>query len=155
MKLNILLVCLLVMATVSYAQDNNKTSGVFGEEIDKKGAMPAKKLPGKLDAEEELNVKVKGTISEVCQSKGCWMTIDLGDGEMMRVKFKDYGFFVPKDAAGKTAVFEGEAKYETVDVKTLKHYAEDAGKSQEEIDAITEPETKLTFVASGVEILEK
>lgn len=150
MKLNILLVCLLVMATLSYAQDNNKTSGVFGEEIDKKGAMPAKKLPGKLDADEELNVKVKGTISEVCQSKGCWMTIDLGDGEMMRVKFKDYGFFVPKDAAGKTVIMEGVAKKELVDVKELQHLAEDAGKSEAEINAIDEPVEEITFVADGV-----
>ena len=61
---------------------------------------------------------------------------------------------VPKDAGGKKAVFEGEAKMETVVVATLKYYAEDAGKSKEEIEAITEPETKLTFVASGVEIEE-
>jgi hypothetical protein len=100
-------------------------------------------------------MKLKGEIAEVCLEKGCWMTVATGDGQTIRVTFKDYGFFVPKDAAGKKTVIEGEAKMETVDVATLKHYAEDAGKSAAEIAAITEPETKLTFVASGVEIEEK
>jgi len=80
------------------------------------------------------------------------MTVETGSGQEIRVTFKDYGFFVPKDAAGQIAVFEGAAKRATIDVATLKHYAEDAGKSKEEIAAITEPETKLTFVASGVKI---
>ena len=39
---------------------------------------------------------------------------------------------------------------ETYDVDYLKHLAQDAGKSQEEIDAISEPETKLSYVATGV-----
>ena len=32
----------------------------------------------------------------------------------------------------------------------LKHYAEDAGKSQKEIDKITKPEYKISFIADGV-----
>ena len=50
---------------------------------------------------------------------------------------------------------EGVAKLDTVEVDVLKHYAEDAGKSQDEIDAITEPEIKLAFEAVGVKIKEK
>jgi len=78
------------------------------------------------------------------------MKVDMGNGSTLRVTFKDYGFFVPKDIVGKTVVFEGQAKVETVPVETLRHYAEDAGKSQEEIAAITSPEEKINFVASGV-----
>jgi len=36
----------------------------------------------------------------------------------------------------------------------LRHYAEDAGKSEEEIMTITEPEYVLTFTADGVIIQE-
>jgi hypothetical protein len=35
-------------------------------------------------------------------------------------------------------------------VETLRHYAEDEGKSKEEIAAITEPVTEYTFEAVGV-----
>jgi hypothetical protein len=78
------------------------------------------------------------------------MLIDKGDGTTMRVKFKDYGFFVPKDCAGKTAIMEGRAFFRTVSVDELKHYAEDAGKSKEEIEKIKEPQKALAFEAEGV-----
>jgi hypothetical protein len=106
------------------AQDALPSTGSFGEAIDKKGAIPVRKLPQKLEDDQAQDIKVKGTVTEVCQAKGCWMKIDLGDGETMRVKFKDYGFFVPKDAAGKTAIMHGVAKKEEVSVDELKHLAE-------------------------------
>jgi hypothetical protein len=39
---------------------------------------------------------------------------------------------------------------EELDVATLRHYAHDAGKSKEEIEKITEPQTSWTFEAVGV-----
>jgi hypothetical protein len=122
---------------------------LFGEEISEEGAMDVQTFAAQFDG-EEAEVKLVGTITEVCQMKGCWMTLELENGETMRVRFKDYGFFVPKDAAGKTAIIEGIAKMEETDVATMKHYAEDAGKSQEEIDAITEAKKALNFEAKGV-----
>jgi hypothetical protein len=70
----------------------------------------------------------------------------------MMVRFKDYGFFVPKDCNGKTAIMNGVAYKEVVSVDMLRHYAEDAGKSKEEIMKITTPETRLSFEADGVMI---
>jgi hypothetical protein len=40
----------------------------------------------------------------------------------------------------------------TCDVEMLRHFAEDAGQTQEEIDAITEPEVEWSFEATGVYI---
>jgi hypothetical protein len=39
-------------------------------------------------------------------------------------------------------------------VDDLKHFAEDEGKTPEEIAKITEPKEELKFLASGVKILE-
>lgn len=141
---------LLLTASTVFAQEALPSHGNFGSAIDGKGAIEAKKLIRKMKSTESLEVKVKGEIVDVCQAKGCWMTIDMGNNETMRVKFKDYGFFVPKDAAGKTAVIQGVAIREMVSVEDLKHLAEDAGKSEAEIDAITHPKEELTFVAEGV-----
>ena len=135
-------------------QSAKAQTGSYGEELTDAKAVKATNLEKTMADKQAMKMKLKGEIAEVCQEKGCWMTVATGDGQTIRVTFKDYGFFVPKDAAGKKTVIEGEAKMETVDVATLKHYAEDAGKSKEEIAAITKPETKLTFVASGVEIEE-
>ena len=90
-----------------------------------------------------------------CQVKGCWMTADLGNGESMRIRFKDYGFFVPKDAGGKDFYAQGVASWDTTSVAELRHYAEDAGKSKEEIEKIKEPKVELVFLAEGVIIEEK
>ena len=43
-------------------------------------------------------VVVEGTITDVCAKKGCWMKVVDGDDEIF-VKFRDYGFFVPRNAA--------------------------------------------------------
>ena len=56
------------------------------------------------DPADEQTVKVEGEILATCKMKGCWMNMnaaDAGQPEMM-VRFKDYGFFVPKDIAGRT-----------------------------------------------------
>lgn len=141
---------LMLLSVAVFAQ-----AGEFGDKVSDAGAISAADIEKKLDNQESADLKVEGEIVEVCQSKGCWMTVKTSGDETIRVTFKDYGFFVPKDAAGHQVVFEGIAKKEIVDVETLKHYAEDAGKSAEEIAAITEGEVRVTFEAAGVKIFEK
>jgi hypothetical protein len=145
-----LILALIVFPLFSQAQSELPSTGNYGETITKKKAVVASSIPGKLQSSETADMKAKGTIVEVCQNKGCWMTLDMGDGQTLRVTFKDYGFFVPKDAAGKTAWIEGTAKKDTMSVVQLKHSAEDAGKSEAEINAITEHKEGITFIARGV-----
>ena len=77
------------------------------------------------------------------------------DEDTVMVRFKDYGFFMPKEGAeGKTAIISGDAFFDTLSVELLQHYAEDAGKSEEEILLITEPEYVVAFTADGVIIQE-
>jgi len=123
---------------------------MYGDEITEEGAVSIDEMLAMLDGNDSLNVKVVTTVEEVCQKKGCWMDVTLSNGESMQVNFKDYGFFVPKDCAGKTAIMEGVVKHETLSVEWLKHKAEDAGASEDEIAAITEPQEKYQFTASGV-----
>lgn len=95
-------------------------------------------------------VKFEAPINAVCASKGCWMRLDIGDEEQVFVKFKDYGFFVPTDTDGGNAIVEGKAYLEEVSVNELRHMAEDAGMSKDEVAAITKPERELRFMADGV-----
>ena len=94
-------------------------------------------------------VKFSTTVNEVCQTKGCWMRLDLGDNEAM-VRFKDYGFFMPKNIADMEVIVNGKAYISEMSVEEQRHYAEDAGKNEDEIAAITEVETTLSFEADGV-----
>jgi hypothetical protein len=122
----------------------------FGAPVGSSPALPLDALFGKPEKFSGKTVIVEGTVSEVCQNKGCWMTMQ-HDGKEMRVRFKDYAFFVPKDSAGKHARIEGVFKVENVPAAEARHYLEDAGK-KEEAAKITEPVPSLTFMASGVEL---
>lgn len=127
----------------------------FGEEINKSNAISYEEMISKMGGVDSLNTKVMGTVEGVCQAKGCWMNIvsDNPDQPSMFVKFKDYGFFMPKDIAGKQVIMEGYAFKEVTPVAELRHYAEDEGKSPAEIAAIVEPKEELKFLASGVLLL--
>ncbi len=125
-------------------------AGGYGVAVSKDGAIDVKLLADKMGSEKELFVKIKGDVVTACQVKGCWMTADLGNGKSMRMRFKDYGFFVPKDSGGKQFYAQGIASWSETSVAELQHYAEDAGKSKEEIEKITEPKKELVFLAEGV-----
>jgi hypothetical protein len=96
-------------------------------------------------------VRVDGTVSGVCQRKGCWMTLRDGSNEV-RVRFRDYGFFVPLDASGRTAAVEGVAKVEVTSEALRRHLAEDAGRPPEEVAKITGDASAVQIVADAVEL---
>lgn len=128
----------------------------FGATTTPEGAIAYDELMPKMASTDSLAIKVTGKVSEVCQKKGCWMTIvsDQPGQPEMRVTFKDYAFFMPKDLSGKHVVIDGFAFVDLTSVDDLRHYAEDAGKSKEEIAAITEPKREVAFEAAGVVILD-
>ncbi|SHJ49093.1 protein of unknown function [Hymenobacter daecheongensis DSM 21074] len=130
------------------------TGKTYGAAITADGALPMSELGKVLGTQDSAQVKLVGTASSVCQAKGCWLTMATLDGREMRVRFKDYAFFVPKDIKDKTVVVNGWAHREQVPVSDLQHYAKDAGKSAKEIAAITKPEEQLNFEADGVLVQE-
>ena len=155
MKKYLLILAAVFITACNSAKEEEETLAAgepytSGEEVDPEGAIPVEEMLIQLGNGTEMPAKVKGKVVDVCQKKGCWMELDKGDGSTIRVTFKDYGFFVPMDIKGREVVINGVAYVDTISVSDLKHYAEDAGKAQEEIDAITEPETEVAFEADGV-----
>jgi hypothetical protein len=128
----------------------------YGDQISADGAMNvndvAKKLKGGSPAFE--NVKIEAKVTDVCAKKGCWLTLELSNGETAMVKMKDYGFFLPVAAKGKTVVIEGDVSMKTISVAEQKHYAEDAKKTQAEVDAITEPKKEIKVLAKGIVVVK-
>lgn len=134
---------------------NAKDYALFGEKFQMNNVISNKQMLAKygtLKKGDSVLVKFSSTIKEVCKKKGCWMQMDLSNGEKAFVRFKDYGFFVPLNADNSEAVVYGYAFLDVVSIDELKHYAKDAGKSQEEINKITKPEVTYAVTASGVYI---
>ena len=128
----------------------------FGEKISDKNLISKKEIIEtykNLKVGDTAIVKFAAKVNEVCQSKGCWMRLIIGDQEAM-VKFKNYGFFMPKNIADKDVIVHGKAFIAEISIEEQRHYAEDAGKSEEEIAVIIEVEKTLSFEADGVLLIE-
>ncbi|VAW11111.1 FIG00552520: hypothetical protein [hydrothermal vent metagenome] len=161
-KINLLLVFLMISfacmgqeESIETISEPMPTSGYtsFGEQINANEAMNVQEMSAaylKMAIADTVQTKFNAIVTDVCQSKGCWMKLQLESGEETMVRFKDYGFFVPKNIAGKEVVVNGVAFVEEMSVEDQKHYAKDAGKSEEEIAKITETKKAYGFEADGV-----
>ena len=167
MKLKSILFLVAVSASsLVFAQEQKKSGppagnaivgDIYGSALASKEskAMSVGKLAKKLkkDNKKVENVAIKGTVTEVCEKKGCWLKIKTDNNSEFFVKMQDYGFFVPTALKGKNVVMDGTAEVKTISVDEQKHYATDAKKSQTEIDAITSPKEEIRFVATGIKVV--
>ena len=155
MKKLLLLIPALLLGIFLMAQPpegDANTGMIFGEKKTGGGGIPVAELPGKVDGSKRADGKVTGKVKEVCKAEGCWLKMETADGAMM-IKMKDHKFLVPLSMNGKTIVVDGTATLKETSVDMLKHYAEDAGKSKAEIDAITQPKKEITMQAKGILVL--
>jgi hypothetical protein len=151
MKRLITLIAAVSISFASYAQDKGK---YYGEKFTQKTPVD---VPVFIKMMKDVkgttvsisDVQVKGTIEEVCQSAGCWIRMKNPEGGNVFVKFKNH-FTIPMDLAGTNAVVHGVASKKTVSIEDQKHYAEDAGKSADEIAKITSTKEELRIDASGI-----
>jgi hypothetical protein len=148
-KILFILAAFIGTSVSSFAQTDANTFGDYKVETAK--AKDANIVISALKKKKEVkDMTITGKVQGVCQAKGCWMTILLSNGDEMTVKFKDYAFFMPKDCSGKTVVAHGKAFVKTTSVAELKHLAEDAEKTPEEIAKIKKPKKEIRFEADGV-----
>jgi hypothetical protein len=157
MKTFLAILSLTVICSLSHAQPPDvpaKAGATFGAGTTADQAFEVAQLPVFLKDKENADVKVIAKVTDVCPKKGCWMSLEMPDKSTVFVKMKDYGFFVPLEMIGKTVVIDGEAKKIVTSVAELRHYAEDAKKSKEEIDAITEPKEEIRLLAKGILVVE-
>jgi hypothetical protein len=146
---------LIILSILAITITSNAQTGTFyGAKFDTNNAVTISEAIQTLEKAKIASVaetKITGTIVNTCVKKGCWMNITDESGNTVRVTFKDYSFFVPTSGVENTNVTViGTFKKETTDVASLKHFAEDAGKSADEIALITKDKTEYTFEATGV-----
>tara|TARA_R110002051_G_scaffold56554_3_gene105250 strand:+ start:3170 stop:3667 length:498 start_codon:yes stop_codon:yes gene_type:complete len=157
---NILLVFLLGLFSCQSQQQTkillsaNQNSGTFyGEEFNVNTVVQESEIWEKyttMAIQDSVKMQFKTIVKEVCKVKGCWMVVELPQGEQAMVRFKDYAFFMPSDIQEKEVVLNGLAFVEEMTVDDQRHYAKDANKSDEEITKITSPKRTFSFEASGV-----
>lgn len=153
MKYLLMLSCIITSIVALAQEPAPAEKGVaYGTIASNEGAIHVSEIEKNLK-NNKFDGKLTGKVVEVCQEKGCWMKLERTNGEKLMVKFKDYGFFMPKNIIGKEVVLDGEATVKEISVKQQRHYAQDAGRSKDEIEKIKEPKKELQFVAKGVLVL--
>ena len=86
-------------------------------------------------------------ISKVCQKKGCFFIAQQNE-HVLRVSFKDYGFFIPTDSSGKTVLLSGELIEKEVSEKQAEHFKSDLKTDSKAI----KPGIVYEIVATSVQI---
>jgi hypothetical protein len=124
----------------------------YGAGLSLARVSPLAKVLAAAERHTEEPVLIQGRISEVCQRKGCW-TILVDGNASIRVRFKDYAFFLPTESGGRHAYVEGVVRIETLSEKQARHYASESETGSPE--SIHGPQREIGFVASGVRLLEK
>lgn len=96
------------------------------------------------------SVRLEGPVRQACTRKGCWMELaPTPKGPGVRVRFKDYGFFVPTDAAGSTAKVEGQVSVAEVSEELAAHWASEGAQIARGPDGKAR---EVQLVATGVEL---
>jgi len=161
-SITLIIICVLALnscknKTETVPEEPIKTQKVayasFGSSIIPDDAIAASSMAAHyktMNTGDSIPSKIIAEVKSVCQAKGCWMRLNLDNENEVMVKFKDYGFFVPKDIKGKKVIINGNAFVTEVSVDEQRHYAKDAGKTPQEIASITAPKRTYSFEADGV-----
>ena len=99
------------------------------------------------------SVIVEGAVRQACTRRGCWMELAESLDKSQpgcRVTFKDYGFFVPLDSAGKKARVQGQVQVKTVQPSSVKHMEEEGAHFASKNPDGSANEVRI--VATGVEL---
>ncbi|WP_339723694.1 DUF4920 domain-containing protein [uncultured Paraglaciecola sp.] len=91
--------------------------------------------------------QVEARIAKVCQKKGCFF-IAQQDEHVLRVSFRDYGFFIPTDSSGKTVILAGELIQKDLSPEQAAHFKADLKSDTE----ILKPGVVYEIVADSVRI---
>lgn len=105
------------------------------------GTIPAGQEPVTLaalvaDGESALGKTsvVEARVSRVCRKKGCFFIAQDGD-TVLRVSFRDYGFFVPTDISGRRVTLLGELVEKQLSAEEAAHYTADLGDGSTPVEA--------------------
>ena len=142
---------LFVPGTVPAGEPEPLPAGVdFGAGLRLEQSTPLAEVVSSPERFAEEPLLLHGRISDVCLRKGCWTILSEGDTHL-RVRFQDYGFFLPKDCSGEEAFVEGRVVVEPLSKAAARHYESESRDGNP--DAVKGPRREVGFVATGVRLV--
>ena len=129
--------------------------GFYGQSFDTSAALLLNASILNFKNGANMDSKIKGTISTVCQSKGCWFSLK-GQDTTITVDFA-HKFLMHKDLSGNQVIANGKFYYDTTSVEQQIHELVDDAKTmtlEEAKKKIKSPIITLGFEATGIKILK-
>ena len=118
----LLLIFVFPISFSSFSQTNYNTEKYYGEEFSVLDIKDYKSNKQNFIADTENLIKIEGEVLSSCPMKGCWMKIK-SEEDTILVRFKDYGFFVPKDGiSGDKTIINGKLSIDTLSITLLRHH---------------------------------
>ncbi|HZF99715.1 MAG TPA: DUF4920 domain-containing protein [Chitinophagales bacterium] len=145
-------VVLACAACNDFSKPESPKSGVFyGDSFDTTNAWTTGQLVQQVRTNGKAEAVVLGTVTQSCQTEGCWVKLDAGDGREVFVS-TEQNFAVPKEIAGKNVFVKGYAYLDTTSVEDLREEAKAHGKSNDDVNGIAEPKVNVSLKATGIAV---
>lgn len=143
MKSRLLALSYLLLSAVTDAQtvrlsepvSSDAGSEIFGQVLDE--TLKPVKLAMLVEQPEDFMTEpfvLETRIAKVCQRKGCFFIAQQNE-HMMRVSFRDYGFFIPTDSSGKTVQLAGQLVAKERSPEQTAHFQADLKCNSDEVQA--------------------
>jgi hypothetical protein len=138
-----------------------KKVATFGAEqkLTDADAVPVAKVLAEPAAYNDKYVRVTGKVTQVCAKKGCWLRVAPAEGSTAAagdifIKFRDppAGRLIPMEAIGQNVTVEGTVKTGMMSERAARHFKEDGGASEEEVNKIVGPQKQMTITGAAVAI---
>jgi len=151
------LLCIILFFSCNNKIQNTETWLSYGPgKLDTNQSISLLDLENRMKLKKsELLLDFKGKLTEVCSKAGCWITIKKTDGSDLRIIFKDHFTIPPKTKIGTDVFIHGLVYWDSIPLDLLKHYAEDAGKSEKEIAKINQSPFELNVEADAIGFFKK
>ena len=163
---------LLLLLTVSACQPSDQTSDtpdgsetsesaapyqIYGESLTPDGAISVVSVAAAPSTYVGSTVKIEGEVMQVCQMKGCWLTLKAASGPDVRIRVLKtdtgaYLYTVPTGLSGRRVVVEGKLEQNALSEEEQQHYAEDAGG---DLYGDVQPFLEISMTASGVLVMDE
>ena len=135
-------------AQVSDGDQASKDWEYYGEAFTVTKSIPASEVIGNPAAHLDGPIRVTGTVSDVCQKKGCWLVLSEGENHM-RVLMKDHSFAVNMKGTGFLCDIEGTVVAEKPNPDATAHY-ESEGQEGAPVPEKGDTEVTYRLIASSV-----
>lgn len=96
----------ILLAASLFACKQKPAAGSFGEAFENTGAVDFKSALQAYEAGKDTSYIISGTIANVCQGEGCWISFQNDSNEFLINTHEK--FSMPKNSQGKKAVAKGK-----------------------------------------------